>query len=126
MKILNDITKTEVGWIAPDGEVFGYPMYIYGSQDHEEMADYIKEIHGFPDAIVEKYGYIKYSVLRIAKAYRYHMTQEQKQKVLEFMDANNLAEIGLGYPGNSVSRDEFDSMPTEEIDYRCGGIMFQE
>ena len=42
-KIYTDISKTEVGYISPDGEVFGYEKYTRGGNNHGTLAEYILE-----------------------------------------------------------------------------------
>lgn len=127
MEILKDITKTEIGWIAPDGEVWGYSDYIYGSSDHEKIAAQIAQDHGYQSSVIERYGYVKYSLLRVAKSWQiYVLSDEQRLKILEFMRAKNLTEIGLGSPNNKRSLEQIESMSASDIDYAMGGIMFSD
>lgn len=98
----SDITKCSCGWIAPNGKVYGLETYSE-QQDHDELAREIvkrgdvkgDEEHAYN--AVETAGYIKFSPF---KAYAYAkpgaITEEQRNKVLLFIEARGYTEFQLG------------------------------
>ena len=121
--ILNDIEKTNVGWISPTGEVFGYKTYMSKQQCHETIAKSI-----FPelkqDRVLEKsysqnleaLGWVKYTNTYLSSFNENEITDNQGRELTKFIENNDIIKSrGSLKLGSVFSEDIFlDKIKTME------------
>lgn len=127
-KVYTDISKTEVGYISPDGEIFGYEKYTRGGNNHGTLAEYILEGKGIsdPEMYLSKLGWVKYTPNFFIKGdcFKVHLTQEQKNKLLDYMSSWGIEFMRLGHEKSPYQKkSDIELMSLEEIDYLIGILL---
>ena len=131
--ILNDIKETNVGWIDPDGNVYGYKLYMPGQMNHITLADKIgkklglqeEKIGGYSRTL-EKLGWVKYSNEFLTYSNKKEITDKQERKLFNFINNNEKVKkkgsIKMGSMfGDENKLDYLNMMPRKDFTNKMRG-----
>jgi hypothetical protein len=123
--IYNNIDETNVGWIDPDGNVYGYKLYMPGQMNHIILANKIgkdlelqEEKLGGYSRTLEKLGWIKYTNEFLSTSNE--VTSKQERKIHQFLNNNKKVKergtIKMGSMfGDENSLDYIKMMPKKDL-----------
>lgn len=119
MSIIRNIEDTEIGWISPEGDVFGVKSYIAGSFTHIWLADAICNHLNVKaqntSSYLEKRGYVKYTTDFIIKTSDKKITNKQLVLLKRFVNLPNklktCGKIRIGtYLSPHITIEEFNKL----------------
>lgn len=123
--IFNDINETNVGWIDPEGNVYGYKLYMPGQMNHIILAEKIGKDLGLQEEklggysrTLEKLGWIKYTNEFLSTSSE--ITNKQERKIHQFLNNNKKVKergtIKMGSMfGDENSLDYIKLMPKKDL-----------
>lgn len=132
-EVLENSDNINVGWIDPEGNVYGYPLYMSGQKSHEILAKIICEKLGFNNDtekhysfVLDKMGWVKFSNEYLSSSNKYEITDKQEQKIRKFIEKNekvkNKGKIKMGSIfGEENSIDDIKVMYKEELNKKMKG-----
>lgn len=132
-ELVYSIEDANVGWIDPEGNVYGFRLYMPGQHNHIILAKkickergYIEERYGEYSRTLENKGWIKFSNEFLSSAQNVNITDRQQYKLARFMATNNKVKhrgtIKLGTIfSNSYSLDYVNMMPKTDFDKKIKG-----
>ena len=132
-EIETDIDNTNVGWIDPEGNVYGYRLYMPGQMNHITLADKIgeklglekEEIGGYSRTL-EKLGWTKYTNTFLSYGSDKEITRKQEQELFKFLHHNeHVKKRGVIKMGNIFAYDDkidyLDMMPRRDFTKKMRG-----
>jgi hypothetical protein len=110
LEYCSNIEDTEVGWISPEGEVFGYKLYMPGQRTHEIIAKNICKKKNIDSdnysKTLEQLGFVKYTNTFIACGENVDITERQETRIKKFMNNNKkIKERGTIKINNYIGED---------------------
>lgn len=95
--IITNITTTNVGWVDPDGNVYGYKLYMPGQKIHNILANIICDKLGYEKnnkncfKILEDLGWVKYTNSYVSYYNENkELTDVQEREILKFINNNKM------------------------------------
>lgn len=131
--ISNKIEDVNVGWISPDGIVYGYNLYFSGHAMHEKLATKIcqelkldKSIVGGFSKTLDEMGWVKISNNYLSYDSSKDITYEQEKALFEFVDKNEKVRKNDSIKMGSMFGDEYrldyiNMMPREDFTNKMRG-----
>lgn len=132
-EVLEDIDETNVGWIDPEGNVYGYRLYMPGQYNHITLANIICKRFGFEDSKIggfsrtlEKKGWVKYTNEFLSAPEDKEITDRQERKIHKFVTNNAKVKKRGGIKMGSIFGDEntidyIKMMPKKDLNKKMKG-----
>lgn len=130
LEYCSNIEDTEVGWISPEGEVFGYKLYMPGQRTHEIIANNICKKKNIDSdnysKTLEQLGFVKYTNTFIACGENVDITERQEKHIKKFMNDNKkIKERGTikinNYIGEDVKVQELYNFDIKSLSQKIKG-----